>query len=301
MAEKNYLDKTGELYTLVKLKNYMDSNLATQAALSSLSSAESILNSTQNSQLGSLSTQNSTQNSELASLSSSLSEQASEIESLAVAQSEAGGDVGSRLNSLSVENSTQSSEIASMSTSLSEIESNIASLSTAQSTVDSTQNVTLSSLTAENSTQSSSISSLTIENSTQTSELTSLSASASELADDVSDLGSELDAFTEIDDSSTTVSNTWSASKIQAVVSAISTLDFAIVSVLPTTDISTTTIYLVPKTTSQTNNVYDEYIYANNAWELIGDTQIDLSGYVLESDLVAITDSEIDTMFEIFE
>lgn len=39
------------------------------------------------------------------------------------------------------------------------------------------------------------------------------------------------------------------------------------------------TIYLVPKSTSGTSNYYDEYMYINNAWEKIGDTEIDLSGY----------------------
>jgi hypothetical protein len=35
----------------------------------------------------------------------------------------------------------------------------------------------------------------------------------------------------------------------------------------------------VPKSTTQTHNVYDEYIYVSNAWELIGTTQVDLSNY----------------------
>lgn len=51
-----------------------------------------------------------------------------------------------------------------------------------------------------------------------------------------------------------------------------------IVSTLPTTDIDTNTIYMIPKTTvPQTNNAYDEYMYINNAWEKIGDTEVDLT------------------------
>lgn len=46
---------------------------------------------------------------------------------------------------------------------------------------------------------------------------------------------------------------------------------------------STDTFYLVPKTSSQTNNLYDEYIY-NNGWELIGTTEIDLTDYVKNTD-----------------
>ncbi len=105
----------------------------------------------------------------------------------------------------------------------------------------------------------------------------------------------------EIDDSSTSSSTTWSSTKINAIVDALRNSRFAYVQALPTTDISTNTIYLVPKSTAGTNNACDEYIYVDNAWEKIGDTEIDLSGYVQDSDLVAITNAEIDTMFEIFE
>lgn len=44
---------------------------------------------------------------------------------------------------------------------------------------------------------------------------------------------------------------------------------------LPTTDISTTTIYLVPHSGSTTD--WDEYIYRENEWVLIGTSTIDLS------------------------
>ena len=52
---------------------------------------------------------------------------------------------------------------------------------------------------------------------------------------------------------------------------------------LPTQDIDTHTIYLIPKT-GDTNDVYDEYVYIDNAWEMIGNTQIDLSNYVQKTD-----------------
>ena len=52
-----------------------------------------------------------------------------------------------------------------------------------------------------------------------------------------------------------------------------------IVQQLPTENIKTDTIYMVPKSEPGTQNVYDEYMYINNAWEKIGDTEIDLSDY----------------------
>ena len=71
---------------------------------------------------------------------------------------------------------------------------------------------------------------------------------------------------------------------IREAVGQINALDIAIVQALPTQDISTHTIYLVPKT-GETNDVYDEYIYINNKWEMVGNTQINLSDYVLKSEL----------------
>lgn len=53
-------------------------------------------------------------------------------------------------------------------------------------------------------------------------------------------------------------------------------------------------IYLVPKTPSETANIYTEWIYANGAFEKIGDTAVDLSGYVQESELIPLTNAQID-------
>lgn len=78
----------------------------------------------------------------------------------------------------------------------------------------------------------------------------------------------------------------------KAEVNNIAQARFAVVSELPVSDIQTNVIYLVPKSTAQTNNDYDEYIYTLKStnpdtygWEKIGDTEIDLSGYVTTSDL----------------
>ncbi|WP_242881072.1 hypothetical protein [Enterocloster clostridioformis] len=53
-------------------------------------------------------------------------------------------------------------------------------------------------------------------------------------------------------------------------------------------------IYLVPKTPSETANIYTEWIYANGAFEKIGDTAVDLSGYIQDSDMVPLTNEQID-------
>lgn len=86
--------------------------------------------------------------------------------------------------------------------------------------------------------------------------------------------------------------NTTSKTLVDAIneMYAAGTGSFIIVQTLPSEDIDTKSIYLVPKTPPQTSNGYDEYLYVNNAWEKIGDTAIDLSGYATLQDLAAIID-----------
>lgn len=52
---------------------------------------------------------------------------------------------------------------------------------------------------------------------------------------------------------------------------------YLIVNELPTANINPKIIYLLPATDSENNNVYEEYIYVNNTWELIGTTKNDLT------------------------
>lgn len=61
-------------------------------------------------------------------------------------------------------------------------------------------------------------------------------------------------------------------------VATLQSISFEIVQQLPTSG-EQNIIYLLPKSNSSTNNVYDEYVWINNSWELIGTTAIDLSNY----------------------
>lgn len=61
-------------------------------------------------------------------------------------------------------------------------------------------------------------------------------------------------------------------------VATLQSISFEIVQQLPTSG-EQNIIYLLPKSSSSANNVYDEYIWINNSWELIGTTAIDLSDY----------------------
>lgn len=44
-------------------------------------------------------------------------------------------------------------------------------------------------------------------------------------------------------------------------------------------------LYLIPKISSDQTDGYDEYVYANNHWEWIGHTDVDLSNYALKSEI----------------
>lgn len=78
-------------------------------------------------------------------------------------------------------------------------------------------------------------------------------------------------------------------------VGSITGITFSKVDSLPATG-TAGTIYLMSHSHG-TNDIFDEYVYVEGAWEKIGNTDIDLSGYVQSTDLVAITNTEIDAMF----
>lgn len=88
-----------------------------------------------------------------------------------------------------------------------------------------------------------------------------------------------------------TKTNTYTKTEVNDLINGITSMNVAVVQTLPTSGISATTIYLVPKSTSQTNNAYDEYLYVNNKWEKIGDTTIDLSNYVKKTELSTVATS----------
>lgn len=62
-------------------------------------------------------------------------------------------------------------------------------------------------------------------------------------------------------------------------ISAIPKFAIEVVENLPTSDISSTTIYIKKTSTTETGNLYTEYIYVNDVWEELGTQTLDLSGY----------------------
>lgn len=99
-------------------------------------------------------------------------------------------------------------------------------------------------------------------------------------------------------------SQTWVTSKgyqnesevqelINGALEDITGIDYQVVQQLPSTG-EKGIIYLVPNS-GTAPNVYDEYIWLSdkNTFEKIGTTAVDLSGYVKETDLIPISNEEI--------
>lgn len=74
-------------------------------------------------------------------------------------------------------------------------------------------------------------------------------------------------------------SETYTQEQVNTLIGNLHSISMQKVDALPVTGESNI-IYLVPRTTSETNNIFDEYIYIESKWEKIGSTDIDLSGYV---------------------
>ena len=107
-----------------------------------------------------------------------------------------------------------------------------------------------------------------------------------------------------IDDNTISTTTTWSSSKIVSEL-ANAGFDVQVVQELPATG-EAHTLYFVPSADPKTQNIYDEYLYANNAWEQVGSTAVDMSDYytktqvdnllVDKTDIVEITQAEYDAL-----
>lgn len=92
--------------------------------------------------------------------------------------------------------------------------------------------------------------------------------------------------------------NYQTATEVAASIAAAEFLKFEKVDVLPDISVADTrTIYLVPKADGLTGNYFEEWLVVSGAWELIGTTSIDLSNYWNKTELVAITNAQVDALF----
>lgn len=94
-------------------------------------------------------------------------------------------------------------------------------------------------------------------------------------------------------------SETYTKGEVNNLISGISSLRVQIVETLPETG-DTSTIYFVSNGQDVTGaNIYNEYMYINNAWELIGNTQIDLSNYCTQEQVNGLLGGKQDTISDL--
>ena len=79
-----------------------------------------------------------------------------------------------------------------------------------------------------------------------------------------------------------TKSQSYTKDEINNLITLIPKFAVTVVPSLPTSDISTTTIYLI-KDGSETGNLYIEYIYVNGAWQELGKQTLNLTNYLTKT------------------
>ena len=93
------------------------------------------------------------------------------------------------------------------------------------------------------------------------------------------------------------IDDRYTKAEVDNMISVIPKFAIAVVETLPVSDISTTTVYLVPNNSGETSNLYDEYIYTTQ-WEKLGTQTVDLSDYPTTSEMNAAIDAAINSIID---
>lgn len=114
----------------------------------------------------------------------------------------------------------------------------------------------------------------------------------SERVDDIATVGGEPNVITEIKNNGTALAVTNKGVDIgPSIAEAVAAADHltkkkvtSVADIDPAADGADKFIYLVPKTDSDEDDVYDEYMILDGKVEHVGNTKVDLSGYVQKED-----------------
>ena len=93
------------------------------------------------------------------------------------------------------------------------------------------------------------------------------------------------------------IDDRYTKAEVDNMISIIPKFAIAVVNELPVSDISTTTVYLVPNNSGETSNLYDEYIYTTQ-WEKLGTQTVDLSNYPTTNEMNAAIDAAINSIID---
>lgn len=80
---------------------------------------------------------------------------------------------------------------------------------------------------------------------------------------------------------------TYSKEEVNNLLAPIHSMGISVVTELPTENIDTYTVYLVKKGDAE-GDIYNEYLYVNSKWELLGNTAVNLDGYVQKTELAVV-------------
>lgn len=72
------------------------------------------------------------------------------------------------------------------------------------------------------------------------------------------------------------------------IASKVGAFSTKVVGELPTEDISTSTIYFIPRNIEEDSNVYDEYMYIRNKWEKVGSSDFNKDNYYSKSEVITL-------------
>lgn len=90
------------------------------------------------------------------------------------------------------------------------------------------------------------------------------------------------------------VNDRYTKEETNELVSKIPKFTIEVVTSLPTENISTTTVYLKTGLKSDPDNIYDEYIYVNSKWELLGTQKIDLTNFYTKEETGDLLNNKVD-------
>ena len=90
------------------------------------------------------------------------------------------------------------------------------------------------------------------------------------------------------------VNDRYTKEETNELVSKIPKFTIEVVTSLPTENISTTTVYLKTGSKSDPDNIYDEYIYVNSKWELLGTQKIDLTNFYTKEETGDLLNNKVD-------
>lgn len=83
-------------------------------------------------------------------------------------------------------------------------------------------------------------------------------------------------------------------SELESTISLLPKFAIEVVEVLPTEEISETTVYLV-KDKDDEGDLYTEYIYVNGAWENLGKQRVDLTNYYNKDEVDTLLEGKVST------